>query len=324
MSAADTPFLTADVGGTHARIALMRTDHDALSMLAYHKYLCADYPSLGAILQDFIATRVHEPPHTCTLACAGYLQDGMVVNYNLPWQVSMTELCSTLGIERISVINDFEAVAHAARFVDAAKTLQLGGPHQAAGTLVVIGPGTGLGSAVSIPAKPHDLVLATEAGQMSLAPDTEIEREILARLAGDLPYVSYERVLCGPGLVTLYRALGQIRAMPATLSTPEAVTASALGRSDHLAEETLQVFCALLGSYAGNLALAYGARGGVYLTGGILPAMRGFLAHSHLMPRFLAKERMRGFLERIPVKLLEQNQLGVLGAARWHLRQRKT
>lgn len=322
MSAANLPFITADVGGTHARVALVREAPNDVAILAYHKYLCSDYPSLASILQDFVDAHVHQPVRSCTLACAGHLQDDTVINYNLLWPVSLSELRQKLGFGEVSVLNDFQAVAHAARFVDPARTLHLNGPEYGDGPLVVIGPGTGLGSAVSIPAEPHDLVLATEAGQMSLAPDTALEREILTHLAGEQTYVPYERVLCGPGLVTLYDVLSGMRGIPAALGSPESVTAAALDQSDAVAEETLQTFCALLGSYAGNLALLYGASGGVYLTGGILPGMRDFLAGSRLIQRFLNKDRMRAFLERVPVKLMEQSQLGVIGAARWHLEQR--
>ena len=321
MSALETPFVAADVGGTYARIGLVRRSPKGtgVEMLAYHKYLCADHPGLADIVQTFIQQEVHVAVDRCALACAGYVIDGKVINYNLPWQVSIPEMRQALGMRELSLINDFEAMAHAARFIDPATTLRLTGPDSGHGPLIVVGPGTGLGSAVCIPGKKHSTVLATEAGQTSLAPGTAREREVLAWLSKDSTYVSHERILCGPGLVTLYQVLSEMGGQRPSLGTPEAITAAALQGSDKAARETLEMFCALLGSFAGNLAMLYGARGGVYLTGGILPAMSDFLVKSQFVERFLNKGPMRPFLERVPVRLMEHGQLGVIGAAGWYL-----
>jgi glucokinase len=321
VSLSSAPFLAADVGGTYARVGLVQGSRGAAAkVLAYRKYLCAEYPTLAAILSDFLAKEASGLHiDRCALACAGYVLDGTVINYNLPWKVSLAELRGALGIQDMSLINDFEAVAHAARFVDPAHTLLLAGPESAIGPLIVVGPGTGLGSAVCIPGRRGATVLATEAGQTSLAPGTAREREILDRLARDGDYVSYERLLCGPGMCTLYRVLSEMRGSKAALDTPEAVTLAAMQASDSVALETLHIFCALLGGFVGNMALLYGARGGVYLTGGILPGMREFLVKSQFVNRFLDKGRMRAFLERVPVRLMEHGQLGVIGAAGWSL-----
>jgi glucokinase len=320
MSALQTPFIAADVGGTYARIGLARrAGAGGVEMLAYRKYLCADYPGLDAILQAFIASDVHVAVDRCAVAVAGYVIDGKVINYNLPWQVSIPQLIQTLGMRELSLINDFEAMAHAARFMDPAKTLHLTGPETGSGPLIVVGPGTGLGSAVCIPGKRRSTVLATEAGQTSFAPGTEREQAVLAWLSKGDSYVSHERILCGPGLCTLYSVLAQMSGSLSELTTPEAITAAALKGSDPVARETLEMFCALLGSFAGNLAMLYGARGGVYMTGGILPAMSDFLMRSQFVERFLNKGRMRPFLERVPVRLMEHGQLGVIGAAGWYL-----
>ena len=319
MSVNDTPFLAADVGGTHARIGLVKGSSAGVSMLAYRKYACADYPDLVSILRDFMSNEAHVSVDRCALAIAGYVIDGMVINYNLPWKVSIQELRAGLGMRQLSLINDFEAVAHGARFIEPGKTLLLTGPEIGNGPLVVVGPGTGLGSAVCIPGKQRPTVLATEAGQTSLAPGTEREREVLSRLARENDYVSYERILCGPGLRTLYGVLSQMHGSKPTLATPEAITSAAMQATDTVATETLHMFCALLGSFASNLAMLYSAKGGVYLTGGILPGMRDFLVRSQFVERFLDKGRMRAYLERVPVRLMEHGQLGVIGAAGWYL-----
>jgi glucokinase len=126
-------------------------------------------------------------------------------------------------------------------------------------------------------------------------------------------------VLSGPGLVNLYTALSTLRGTRPTLSVPTAITAAALGGSDAVAREALDVFCGLLGSVVGNLVLLFGARGGVFLAGGILPHIQHYLLQSSFAARFLDKGPMRAMLERVPVNLIEHGQLGVIGAASWYL-----
>ena len=123
----------------------------------------------------------------------------------------------------------------------------------------------------------------------------------------------------GPGLVRLHHALADVRGVHATCDTPGAISAAAQSGDDALARDTLHLFCALLGSAIGDMALLYGAHGGVYLAGGVLPQIREFLPRSAFVPRFLDKGPMRGALERIPVTLVEHGQLGVIGAAGWYL-----
>ena len=325
------PFLAADVGGTHARIGLVVGSADArrpISVLHYHRYSCADWSGLTAMLQDFVR-QLAGTPHAaarenlrhCAVACAGYVLDDAIVNENLPWPVSIREIRDGLGIQRLAVINDFEAVAYATQFIGAAETRSIIDATQAAasGPVLVMGPGTGLGSAVLLPGKPRAQVLATEAGQVSLAPGTEREIEILRVLGRGRPYVSFEDALSGPGLLKLYGALCELRVCPARLLTPAEITGAALAGSDAAAVEALQVFCGLLGSFVGDLVLLYGARGGVYLAGGILPQIQPFLQASTFTARFFNKGVMRAYLQQVPVRLIEHGQLGVMGAAGWFL-----
>jgi len=137
-------------------------------------------------------------------------------------------------------------------------------------------------------------------------------------------HVSIEHALSGPGLLNLYQALCALRGVTPTLLAPGDITAAALNRSDEHALQALHVFCALLGSVVGDLALLYGIQGGIHLAGGILPQIRHFLPNSDFVARFLNKGPMRQALERIPVKLVEHGQLGVIGAASWYLDQTPT
>ncbi|MBU6247915.1 MAG: glucokinase, partial [Xanthomonadaceae bacterium] len=259
------PLLAADVGGTHARIGLVsRTPGAAqpVEVHAYHRYVCADWPSLTAVLEDFVSHLAPDAPiEQCAVASAGYVLGDAIVNDNLPWPVSIREIRERLGLSRLAVVNDFEAVAFATQFLTRADTVGVidNTAPAAPGPVLVMGPGTGLGSAVLLPRAGHAQVLPTEAGQISLAPGNAREGEILRLLARERLHVSYEDVLSGPGLLNLYRALCELRDEPAVLATPAEITGAALTSHDGAARETLGVFCGLLGSFAGDLAMLYGA-----------------------------------------------------------------
>jgi glucokinase len=316
------PFLAADVGGTHVRVGRVQASHDPahpVQLLEYRKFRNADYAGLSAILEAFIADG--ERPAHCVVATAGYArEDGTVITANVPWPLSARQIEADLGLETVYIVNDFEAVAYAAAQVDASGVLQLTGPATAPrGPTLVVGPGTGLGAALWIPTAHGAVVLATEAGQPTLAVSTELEMAIVRQMQRELAHVSVEHALSGPGLMNLYRALCAIEGQPAVLATPDAITAAAVSNQDALARQSLDVFCGLLGSTIGDMALQYGAHGGVYLAGGILPQIREYLLNSTFVSRYLNKGPMREALERIPVKVVEHGQLGVIGAASWYL-----
>jgi glucokinase len=315
-------FLAADVGGTHARVALVRAGGSGprdIVVQAYRKYACAEFRGLAELLRAFTEATAAGGVRRCVIACAGEVIDGTVFNDNLVWRVNLDALRESLDLDELSLLNDFEALAYAVADIDAADTHLLCGPPEAGdGPVLVVGPGTGLGAAVRLPGNPRARVLATEAGQIDLAPATAVEREVLGRLAGAGGYVPYESLLSGPGLLTLYTTLCALRGQTPALATPEAVTA-ACAASDPVAVECLDVFCALLGGFVGNLAVLFVATGGVYLAGGVLPGMRDILQRSRFAERFLDKGLMRQILSRVPVRLIEHGRHGVLGAAQWYL-----
>lgn len=322
------PFLAADVGGTHARLAVARPTAEgaAPEILTYRKYACGDWPSLVAIMRHFVDGNPEVVLDRCALACAGFAVDGDIINVNLPWKVSLSDLRRELNLQALTLVNDFAALACAMQFLEPASATPLSRAIDSTerGPRVVVGPGTGLGTAVLFPGHPNQSrqipwVLATEAGQTSLAPGNALERDVLAVLAKEGGYVSIEDVVSGPGLLRLYRALGDIRKQAAVLDAPELITQAASERQDALAVQALDTFCALLGSFTGDLALLYGAGGGIWLAGGILPQIKDFLMQSRFQERFLAKGRMRAFLERVPVYMIEHGKLGVIGAAQCHV-----
>ncbi|WP_246194119.1 glucokinase [Pseudoxanthomonas jiangsuensis] len=315
-------FLAADVGGTHVRIGLIRAERGAaLQVRAYAKFRCADYAGLADIIEEFRAGLDGSArAGVVVIASAGYpLLDGTVIAANLPWPLSPARIREQLQLQAVHLVNDFEAVAHAVAHLDASEVQRVCGPERvAAGPLLVLGPGTGLGAAVWIPAGPRAVVLATEAGQAALAVSTELEMDLLRQMLTQRSHVPVEHALSGPGLLNLYLALCALRGATPAHAHPSAITAAALAGDDPLARESLEAFCGLLGSAVGDMALLYGVRG-VYLAGGILPQMREFLMQSSFVARFLDKGPMREALEGVAVKLVEHGQLGVIGAASWYL-----
>lgn len=312
--------LAADVGGTHARIGLLRARagaHPPLEMLARHVYECAKWPGLGEILEDFLVHHANGRGGIarCALAVAGYLRGDELVSENLRWPVRISGLRQRLQLDRLDIVNDFEALACGTRFLSANDSVAVIDAKGADGPTVVVGPGTGLGCAVLLPNGHAPLVMPSEAGHVALAPGNEREIEVLRRLGRDRAYVHTGHVLSGPGLVNLYRALAEIEGIAAVHDEPAAVSSAALRANDPLARAALSMFCAMLGSFAGDLAVMFKAGGGVYLAGGILPYIQNFLLASDFRARFLNKGVMQPFLANVPVRLIEHGQLGVFGAA---------
>ncbi len=321
---ADGLLLAADVGGTWARVGLVRIDTDTPVVSSYRKYRCADYAGLPAILKQFMDEQAASRVVHGAIACAGYVLDDVVINTNLPWSVSLAEIREGVGLDDLLLVNDFTAIAHATQYVaDADVTRITSTASPLDGPQLIVGPGTGLGAAVRIPGARGTSILSTEAGQSALTPSTDFEVRILQHLLREASHIPVEHVLSGPGLATLYTTIGALRGAAAPALTPSQITEAATAGDDPLALETLHVFCGWLGSTVGNLVLLYGAQGGVFLAGGILPQISDFLSRSAFVDRFCDKGAMRPLLERVPVSLIEHGQLGVLGAAGWYLNQRR-
>ncbi|MEG3790892.1 glucokinase [Lysobacter sp. CCNWLW3] len=323
LAPAASPFIAADVGGTHTRVGLVRAGgpgESAVAVLAHRKYVCADYPSLSAILADFLAgAGAGAGADRVAIACAGVVLDDAVINSNLPWRISLSELRRELGLREVLFINDFQAAAHAAQCMAPGDSTLLtpGVSDSAPGPVLVIGPGTGLGAAVRIPYRDATVVLPTESGHTAFAPGSAREIEILRWMQQRGAHVSTEHLVSGPGLVNLYDALCAIDGIEPSLRAPAAITQAAR-RGDAIAREAVLTFCALLGSVIGDLTVVSGAKA-VFIAGGILPQLKDFLDASAFRERLLNKGAMRPVLERVPVRLIENEQLGVIGAASWYL-----
>lgn len=314
------PFLAMDVGGTHARLAIVqRKANGTIRILDEQQYACANFGSLTDIVADFLSVPGRGPIDDAAIGCAGMRRDDLVISINLPWPVSLSEL-RDLGIARVAVVNDFVAVAHAVQCMTPDDSVLLSGPASAMpGPALVIGPGTGLGAAYRIPAGNRTIVLPSEAGQISFAPGNPRELAVLAKMMQSRPYVSTEQITSGPGLLKLYRTLCELDGVPPRQETPAAV-AEAARAGEAQALEAALMFCDVLGSLLGDLVMI-GSATSVYIAGGILPKMRDFVDRSQFRARFANKGVMRTVLDQVPVWLIEHPHKGIIGAAAWYLGQ---
>ena len=313
--------LVADIGGTNARFSALlpgqlESRHQFFYTVAEH----ADFIELLARLRTDIAaaTGWQGAPSAACLAVACPADGPQIRFTNSHWQFSKTELVTALQ-SPVELINDFAAIAHGVTELSADDVIQVGGDQpRADSAIAVLGPGTGLGVSAVIPAGGHYAVVDGEGGHVGFAPGDERQAALLGvlqtRYGG---HVSAERILSGSGLVTLYQSLGQLDAQPTPLSHAAQITAAAVDGSDRLAVATVEQFCQIMGTVAGDLALTLGARGGVYLAGGVIPRFADIFVASQFRQYFQNKGRFADYLAAIPVYLVVREQLGLLGAAKY-------
>jgi glucokinase len=307
--------LVGDVGGTNARFALIDPEGRVRNL---HIYPAASYASLGDIIADYLERTVgRKRPPRAVIAVAGPVVDGEIEFTNLNWQVSEGELLAQFEFEAVKLINDFAAQALACPLLGA-DSLRVLGPRLRGGAdcpMVVMGAGTGFGVAGLARSERGDMAVATEGGHAGFAPSDEVEDQIWSQFRARHGRVSIERILSGRGLFELYGVLAGMRQAEALLPDEKAVFEAA-SKGDALAEETLDRFCGILGSVAGDLALSFGARGGVFVSGGIAPRMADRLASGQFRPRFEDKGRLTPYLKEIPTSLVLHPYPALIGAAR--------
>ena len=310
--------LVADAGGTNVRFALV--DLDSGAVRACEKYTSRDYSSIADAARAYLAVQeLGAAPEGAMISVAGPVADNAINMTNLGWQFSGRDLSGVLGIAQVRLINDYEAIA---RSISSLKEtdLRVIGPSVAAKqgdreTVAIIGPGTGLGVGSYVRVSGNLMPLVTEGGHADFAPTDETEIEILRFQQKKFGHVSYERILSGPGLMNLYEALSDIEGVKSEKLESHDITARALADKNAFCGRVLSRFCAILGSVAGDVALIMGARDGVFLAGGVLPAVADFFASSDFRARFEAKGRFESYMKAIPTRLIVNDNAGLLGAA---------
>ncbi len=315
------PYLVADIGGTHTRYALV-TGFDAktgeFEINQSRVFLSANYDSFSLSLETYLETITGERPRNACIALAGPVNDDIVELTNLQWKFSITQLKKRYGFNCLLVMNDFAALAYGVPHLAESSLFSVkGGVDEVNGAKVVIGPGTGLGVAALVHTSSGYHPIASEGGHITVAPSSDAEFEIFKLLKQTQQHISAEDLLCGRGLVNLYRCYAKLQELPDKGYAPDEVTQQALNNSDPLCVAAFDSFLGLLGSYCGDLALIFGARGGVFLGGGILPQIQPHIAKSQFLGRFMNKGQMRKLVKEIPVKLITHRQPAFIGAAAW-------
>jgi glucokinase len=314
-----SPRLLADIGGTHARLA-WQAGRDA-PLLDVATYPCAQHDSLQSAIRHYLAQHDRPAPRRCAIGIANPVTGDRVQMTNHHWSFSISELQRSLGFERLVVLNDFTALALSLPSLTAAERRAIGGGAAVPGAPVaLVGAGTGLGVSGLLWAGPEQCVpVSGEGGHTTLAAADDQEAAVIGLLRRRFGHASAERALSGQGLVNLYQALCELRDLPCHAEwDAAAVSCAGLAGDDAQCTDAIAMFCSLLGTLAGNLALTLGARGGVYVGGGIVPRWgEAVLAHSRFRERFEAKGRFAGYLRDIPTWLIvADTSPALLGAAR--------
>ncbi|MFK4058942.1 glucokinase [Brevundimonas sp. NPDC046655] len=313
----DKILLVGDVGGTNARFALARMIDGRPELEHHESFPASEHPTFLGGVKAFL-DGCDVKPSGGVIAVAGPVTDGAIDLTNSPWRVSEGEL-ETLSLNPVRLINDFEALAWGAPVVPEDQLAALGGPtegqHDAA--IAVLGPGTGFGvSALARDSHGREIALPSEGGHACFAPGDAVEDEILRILRRRYDRVSIERLICGPGLLNMHRALAEIDGRETHVDDPAEITQAALEDMNSPCGATLARFCAILGAVAGDVALTMGARGGIYIAGGIAPRILPFLKASPFRERFERKGRFQPYMQAIPTKVILHKQAALLGAAR--------
>jgi glucokinase len=315
------PWLLADIGGTNARfgwlaegqaqpahVATLPTAGHAGPALAARAYLDQLARQLGPAYAE---------PRAAAWAVATAVGQDEVRFTNSGWAFSRSAVRSELGLDELLVLNDFEALALSLPHLQPQQVRRFGGPEQGlpGGALAVIGPGTGLGVAGLLPTAQGWVAIPGEGGHASLSAADDFEAAVLAAVRQVHPHVSAERLLSGIGLPVLHTAVAQVLGLPGRALSASEVLEGALQAGDVVCDRTVAAFCGLLGSFAGNVALILGARGGVYIGGGIVPRLGERFFDSAFRQRFEAKGRFQSYLQAVPTALITDTLAALTGTA---------
>ena len=312
--------LVADIGGTNARFGVIHGEEHRIIKEFY--YSVSEYPNFSEVIFLLLAEIrsslgfKHSPKRVCfAVACPA---DSEHISFtNSHWDFSKTELLCGLGCQSLAIINDFEAIAHGISDLMLSDYVKIGGgSHIAYSTTAILGPGTGLGISAIVPVKNGYHVIDGEGGHSDFAPVGDVQTSVLSYLSKKYERVSLERLLSGDGMMNIYSALcDSYNENPRFTGSAEIIQA---GNEETcpISRLTLSLFCEILGSTAGNLALTYGARGGVYIAGGIVPRFKKFFVGSGFRGAFENKGRFARYLAPIPVYLITRPNVGLVGAAK--------
>jgi glucokinase len=296
-----TTCLLADIGGTNARFATL-VDGAVTDVRVLE---AAGYPTVADAARAYLQSSPHPTPTMAALAIAAPVTGDEIRMTNHTWRFSVSALRDELKLTRLIALNDFTALAMALPHLPKGELQQFGGGAGAPGAAIaLIGPGTGLGVSGLIANGDSWLPLKGEGGHVSLPAFDEREESVINVMRTAFKHVSAERAISGPGLVNLYAALCSIDGVQKRSLQPSDVTEMGLAGSDHHCAEALAMFCGMLGTVTGNLALTLGSFGGVYIGGGIVPRLGDYFVRSAFRERFENKGRYKDYLSKMPVYII--------------------
>jgi glucokinase len=309
------PILVADIGGTHARFALVRGPGEPPSEV--RTLPGESHPSLHSALNAYLSQVAGDVPRRGCIAVAGPVEPGFFILTNRPqWNTPLDSLMMAHGFEVLDIINDFQALAAALPWLEAADLSPIG-KHwkgEAGASLAVVGPGTGLGVGATIKTPSGWHAVPGEGGHIELASAHPRARLAIAHIAGRHDRVSAERLLSGPGLKLLHGTLGEVDGrLREELDAALIAAKATAGDADAL--DTIGVFFGLLAGFAGDVALMFGARGGVFLAGGVTARLKDFIDHRSFRLNFENKGRLQPYLAKIPTSLITTDTLALRGCA---------
>jgi len=317
-------ILAGDVGGTFTRLMLVQIRESDFTVLRQRDYASQKYPGLLPLVQEFLqGSAATDAPDRACFAVAGPVHDGRVKITNLPWHLDSASMEESLGIANVSLINDFQGVAYGIAHLQKKDFAVLQrGEEEVHGNRVVLGAGTGLGQCLMTWCGETYHVHATEGGHADFAPRNEQEIGLLSNLLQSQSRVSYEDLLSGRGLTAIHQHLCSIVNIDPAVNQETESADDAAGKisekakqGDAMARSAMQLFMSIYGAHAGDLALAIQASGGVYLAGGIARKNLQFTQSGEFMQAFLQKPPMTELLDRVPVRVVLNADVGLLGAA---------
>jgi len=317
----ENSYIVADVGGTNSRFALVTSVNREKSEYVLEKqqtYPSSNFKTLNEAVSCYQQSLNGMTISSACLAVAGPVAKDEFTLTNLNWNINVLNSKKSLGLSKLLFINDFAAYAYAIKFINKhnIRTIRDGiGLEEH--PIAVLGPGTGFGAAMLINQNGRTNAVALEGGHMSLASNTALQSAIKEYLCIRFKQVTIERIFSGPGLRYLYQALAAVEGSTVKILSTAEISTAALNGSDDVCVRTLALFCSWFGSVTGDLALALGARGGIYLGGGILPRIADFLLASDFEKSFLDKQKMQDYLQAIPIQLITDGNSALLGAAAW-------
>lgn len=308
------PILIGDIGGTNARFAIVVDSY--AEPREFPVVQTADFATIDEAIQTSILDQTNIIPRSAVLAVAGPVDGDEIDLTNCDWVVRPKQMMAELGFSDVVVLNDFEAQALAVVALGEEHLEKIGGgAAETTGSRVVLGPGTGLGVAGLVHARHTWIPVPGEGGHVDLGPRTERDLEIFPHVERIGGRISAEQLLCGRGLVNLYRAIAKADGKDAKFATPAEITGAALERRDEIATEALDLFVTYLGRLAGDLGLVFMSRGGVFLTGGIAQKIVPALQNGRFRTAFEDKAPHSALLADMPVFVITHPLAALSGIA---------